>query len=93
MPGHVIQHLGDVLAELGHPAAAVGAGAGTVVGGLMHDLLARQMFGQRLALRPVRSRAAMASAIGSSASALGGILGLAGLQFLEPQLKLLDLPG
>src|SRR5271166_7209656 len=41
--GHVIQNLGDVLAELGHPLAAVGAFAGAVIGGLMHDLLARQM--------------------------------------------------
>jgi hypothetical protein len=50
VPRHVIQHLGHVLAEPGHPFAAVGAGAGTVIARLMHDVLARQMIRQRTAL-------------------------------------------
>ena len=83
MAGHVIQHLGDVLAQLGHPLAAVGAFAGTVIGRLMHDLLARQMIRQRLALR--------FAALADRRHGFGGIgfgfrvgFGLAGLQFLKP---------
>ncbi len=49
--GHVVQNLGDVLAKRGHALAAIGAGAGAVGGELMHDILARQMLRQRLALR------------------------------------------
>ncbi len=88
---HVVQHLGHVLAELAHAAAAVGADAGAVTGGLMHDLLARQMLGQRLALRLARARGSAPRV--RSASALGGIFGLAGLQLLELQFELLDLAG
>jgi hypothetical protein len=47
---HVIQNLGHVFAEFVHALAAVGAVTGTVIGRLMHDLLARQMIGQRQAL-------------------------------------------
>ena len=50
VPGHVVQHLGDVFAELGHPSTAIGTGARTVIGRLMHNLLPRQMIGQRLTL-------------------------------------------
>jgi hypothetical protein len=40
---HVIQHLGDVLAQFGHAATTVRAGAGTVARRLMHNILTRQM--------------------------------------------------
>ena len=90
VPGNVVQHFRDVLAEFAHLAAARGAGAGTVVGRLMHDLLARQMLGQRLALRPGalgrRRRRRRISGLGA-----GGVGSLAALQFLQPQFELLDL--
>jgi hypothetical protein len=91
VPRHVVQHLGDVFAELGHLAAAAEAGAGTVVGRLMHDLAARQMIGQRLAFRPraLRRWRLWRWLRGFSA---GGILGLATLQFFQPQFELLNLP-
>ena len=88
VPWHVVQHLGHVLAEPGHAFAAVGAGAGAVVGRLVDDVLAGQMIGQRIALgfgtftgrgRTIRSFGA------------GGVFGCAGFQFLEPELELLDL--
>src|SRR5215472_18520339 len=50
VPGHVIENLSDVFAEPGHRATAVGTGASRPIGGLVHDLLARQMIRQRLAL-------------------------------------------
>ena len=89
VPRHVIQHLGDVLAQLGHAATAVGAGAGAIVGRLMHDLLARQMIGQRLALRLVGACAGRCRRIRRFGA--GGIFGRTGLQFLELELELLDL--
>jgi hypothetical protein len=86
---HVIQNLGDILAELGHAGAAVGTGAGAVILRLMHDLVSRQMLGQRLTLRLAIS--------GDDRTifrlGLGDILGFAGLQLFELQLKLLDLAG
>src|SRR5208337_4885806 len=92
--GHVIQNLGHVLAELGHPLAAVGAFAGAVIGGLMHDLLARRMVRQRLALRlaALADRSHRFGGIGLSFGFRGGF-GLAGFQFLKPQFELLDLAG
>jgi hypothetical protein len=91
--GHVIQHLGDVLAQLGHPLAAVGTGAGAILGRLMHDLLPRQMIGQRLALRlaALADRRHRFGGIGLSVGFCRGF-GLTGLQFLKPQFELLDLP-
>src|SRR5208337_1915232 len=88
------QNLGHVLAELGHPLAAVGAFAGAVIGGLMHDLLARQMVRQRLALRlaALADRSHRFGGIGLSFGFRGGF-GLAGFQFLKPQFELLDLAG
>ena len=56
VPRHVIQHLGDVLAQFGHPATTRGAAAGAVTRRLMDNILARQMIGQRLALRLVGAR-------------------------------------
>jgi hypothetical protein len=109
--GHVIQHLGDVLAQLGHPSpgfppacaggtfasvalTAVGAFTGAIIGGLMHDLLTRQMIGQRLALRigALADRTQRFSGIGLSLG-LRSDFGLAGLKLLEQQFELLDLPG
>jgi hypothetical protein len=43
--GHVIQNFRDIFAEPGHALAAIGAGAGAVIGGLVHDILAGQMIG------------------------------------------------
>jgi len=48
-PRHIVQHLGDVLAEQGHAAATVRADAGLVTVRLMDNLLARKVVGQRLA--------------------------------------------
>jgi hypothetical protein len=90
--GHVIQNLGDVFAELGHPLAAVGAFTGAVVSRLMHDILARQMIRQRLAL--------WLAALADRSLGFGGVdlsfgfrasFGLAGFEFLKPQFELLDL--
>ncbi|MEA2767301.1 MAG: hypothetical protein QOD93_263 [Acetobacteraceae bacterium] len=91
MAGHVIQHLGHVLAELGHALAAVGTMAGAIIGRLMHDLLARQMIGQRLALR-LGALADRTDRFGGLSFGFRNGLGLAGFQFLEPQFELLDLP-
>jgi len=89
VPGHVVQHLGHVLAELGHSPAALRAGARTVISRLMHDLLPRQMIGQRLALWLAtladRCRGFGGRNLGIGA---GGVFGQAGFQFLEPELKL-----
>ena len=89
VPRHVIQHLGDVLAQPGHAATTVAAGAGAIVGRLMHDLLAWQMLGQRLTLRPVGGRRGWCRGIKRLGA--GGIFGRTGLQFLELELELLDL--
>jgi hypothetical protein len=86
---HIIQNLGDILAQLGHAGSAVGTGAGAIVVWLMHDLVARQMLGQRLALCLALS--------GDDGTifrlGLGDIFGFAGLQFFELQFKLFDLVG
>jgi hypothetical protein len=87
--GHIIQHLGHVLAELGHPLAAVGALIGAVIGRVMHDLPARQMIRQRLALR---LGALTDGWCGFGGFGFRGGFGLAGFQFLKAQLELLDLP-
>jgi hypothetical protein len=89
VPGHVVQYLGDVLTEFGHAAAARGAGAGAVGGGLMHNLFARQVIGQRLALRLGTFGLRRRSIAGVG---LRRVFGRAGFQFLEPQFELLDLP-
>jgi hypothetical protein len=86
--GHVIQNLSHVLSKLGHAFAAVGALASAVIGRLMHDLLAWQMIGQRLALRlaTLADRTHRFGGIG-----FRGDFSRAGLQFLKPQFKWLDL--
>jgi hypothetical protein len=89
VPRHVIQHLGDVLAQFGHAATTVRARAGAIAGRLMHNILARQMIGQRLALRLV-------DAFGRRCRRFcrfrtGRIFGRAGLQLLELELQLGDL--
>jgi hypothetical protein len=87
--GHVVQHLGHILTEPGHPATTVGAGAGAVVGRLMHDFLAWEMLGKRIALRPVSVRGGWW--LGINCLGAGGVFGRAGFQFLELELELLDL--
>jgi hypothetical protein len=90
---HVIQHLGHVLAEPGHASTAIGAAAGTVIGGLMHHLLACQMFGQWLTLWLVAlagrwqrfSRLILSLGVRVG---IGRIFGRAGFQVLEPQFEL-----
>jgi hypothetical protein len=88
VPWQVVQHLGHVLAEPGHPLAAVGAGAGAVIGRLMDDVLAGQMIGQRIALGfgTFTGRGRTIRSFGT-----GGVFGCTGFQFLEPELELLDL--
>jgi hypothetical protein len=58
----------------------------------MHDLVARQMIGQRLAsrLRALADRSQRFGGIGLSFGFRGGF-GLAGFEFLKAQLELLDL--
>jgi len=87
---HVIQNVGDVLAELRHSLAAVGAFASTVIGRLMHDLLARQMIGQRLALR-FGALADRSHRFGGLGLDFRGGFGFSGFKFLKAQLELLDL--
>ena len=71
VPGHVIEHFGNVFAKPGHHPAAIGAGAARAVGRLVHDLRAWQMIGQRLALR-LLARADRRGVVGSGlASGLG----------------------
>jgi hypothetical protein len=79
---HVLQHLGDILAQLAQPAAAVGAGG---VIGQMGVNLARKMLRQRAAKRlrgnwpfPRRSRSLLFDGLGR-------------VELFELQLKLLDL--
>jgi hypothetical protein len=83
---HVVQHFRHILTELRHAGAAVRADACTVGVRLMHDLLARQMIRQRLALR---LRADWFWTI--IRHGCGDCFSLAGLQFFELQFELLDL--
>ena len=89
---HVIQNLGHVLTEFVHALAAVGALAGAIIGRLMHDLLARQMIGQRQALW-LAGLADRNHRFGGISISIGfrGPFGLTGFQLLEPQFQLLDL--
>jgi hypothetical protein len=89
VPRHVIQHLGDVLAEFGHRAAASGTGAGTVVGRFVHNILAWQMLRQLLALR--LGALALWRRRWLAGFGTGGVFGRAGFQFLEPEFEPLDL--
>src|SRR5215813_2156143 len=57
----------------------------------MHDLLAGQMIGQRLALRLVGARGSRSRRVRCFGA--GGIFGRTGFQFLELQLQLGDLAG
>ncbi len=69
---HVVQHLGYVHAEPRHAGPAVGAGTGTVILRLVHDLLPGQMIGERLpfGLRPfpLNERPLIASALTASSA-------------------------
>ncbi|HXT81726.1 MAG TPA: hypothetical protein VN702_19340 [Acetobacteraceae bacterium] len=89
-PRHVVEDLGDILAETGHAAATIGASAGAAICGLMDDLLPREMVRQRLALG-LGALADRRRAVGGLG--LGDLFGLAGLQLFELKLKLLDLAG
>jgi hypothetical protein len=88
VPRHIIQHLGHVLAEPGHSLAACRAGTRAIVLRLMHDIVSRQMIGQRLALGPGTFADRCRLILGFSA---GEVFSLAALQFLEPEFELLDL--
>jgi hypothetical protein len=86
---HVIQHLGHVLAQLAHAAAAGRADAGAVILRLMQISWRGRCSGSGL-----RFGFALTGGAGRSFGlGLGDILGLAGLQFLELQFQLLDLAG
>src|SRR5580693_9270562 len=88
--GDVVEDLRDVFTEPSHVAAAGGTGASPVVLRFVRDLLTGQVVRQRLTLWPVPLTYWKRPAFGGS---LGDLFGLAGFQFLEPQLKLFDLPG
>jgi len=88
--GDIVEDFGDVFAKPGHVAAAGGAGAGAFVRRFVHDLLTRQVIGQRLALWPVSLPDRQRAVFGGS---LADLFGFVGFQPLEPQLELLDLPG
>jgi hypothetical protein len=86
--GHVVEHLGHVLAKLAHAAPARRTGAGTVGGRLMDHLLTRQMIRQRLARRFV---AYARGRCGIGGFGLGDVFRFPCLQLLEPQFELGDL--
>ncbi len=48
MSWHVIERLADIFAQMFHRAATVRAGAGTVIGGLDHNVFAPQMLGPKV---------------------------------------------
>ncbi len=85
--GEIIEHLGDVLAQRSHVAAALAAAAGAVLFRFVHDLGARQMVGQGLPLWPGAIGHRQRSALGDG---LADRLGLSGFQLLQPQLELFD---
>ena len=78
-PGHVVQDLGDVLADRAHVGAALRAAAG----GLVHHALARQVLGQRARRAGVRS--VTTATVGLVA------IGDLGLELVQGELELLDL--
>jgi hypothetical protein len=90
MPRHVVERFSNILAQFFHGAAAVRAGAGAVIGRLQHNLLARQMLGQRLAfgLGFAGRRRCFGLLVPRGT---GGFLGLGRLQFFELEFQLLDL--
>ena len=87
---HIVQHLGHVLTELRHARTAIGARACAIGFRLVDDLLSRQVVRQRLALR-LHARADRFRPI--FRRGVCTIFSLAGLQFFELQLQLLDLAG
>ena len=88
--GNIVEDFGDVFAQPGHVAAALGTGAGTVMFRLVHDLLARQMIGQRLALRSGDLAHRQWPVFGGS---LADRFGFALFQLFKPQLELFDALG
>ena len=83
---NVLQHLGDILADLAQTAAAARAGA---VGRIEPDLLPRQVGRQRLAHRPALGRALAGRRGWCLVRRLA--LGPAGFQFLQLQFQLVGL--
>ena len=77
-PGHVVEDLGDVLADRAHVGTALRAAAGRLV----HHALARQVLGQR-----ARSR----GALGHDGDARARRDRDLGLELIEGELQLLDL--
>jgi len=77
--GDIVEDFGDVFAKPGHVAAAGGAGAGAVVRRFVHDLLTRQVIGQRLALWPVSLPDRQRPVFGGS---LADLFGFADFQLL-----------
>ena len=88
--GDVVEDLRDVFTEPSHVATTGGTGASPVVLRFVRDLLTGQVVRQRLTLWPAPLTYWKRPAFGGS---LGDLFGLAGFQFLEPQLELFDLPG
>jgi hypothetical protein len=87
LPGHDLQRLGDVLAQLGEPAAAAGAGRRC----WDHHALARQVLRQRRAGGlTARGGAAGRPVLGRGILRLGRILAGGGDQLAEFQLELVD---
>ena len=89
VPWHVIQHLGDVLTQFGHPASTVRAGAGAIARRLMDNILARQMVRQRLALRLVGRLGCRCRRLRRFGTR--SIFGRTSLQLLKLELELGDL--
>ena len=88
--GHVVEDLGHVLAQLRHAATTGKTDAGAVVGGFVHDLLAGQVLGQRLAHRLLAVADRRRAVLGFG---FGDLLRFADLQLLKLELELLDLAG
>jgi hypothetical protein len=80
-----LQHVGDILSELGKMGAAA---AGTDIAGGMNDLLARQVFGQGRADR-LASFGLERAARRTLGRRLAGCLAL--LEIFQPQFQLLNL--
>ncbi len=90
VPWDIVQHLGNVPAQLTHNTAAGGTGAGAVGLWFVQHLMPWQVIRQRLAFWLGSLRDGTGWFIGRYAS---DVFSLAGLQFLQLQFQLLDLAG
>lgn len=88
--GDIVEDLGDVFAEPGHAAAALGAAASAIMLRFVHHLLTRQMVRKRFALWPVCLTDRQRPVFGDR---LGDLFGFARFQLLKPQFELLNLLG